>query len=184
MHVLLHSLPRTLQLATTDPCLCWRLLDTHGQVWVSLLWGHCSFLLDFVSWCTQSSVCVLQESISQSCVSAGSSMVGLMATSSKRTYSIPKLAAPRAPVPLAVHCWPIPRQEMLKHSSVSVFVGPWVVVHTRFVWALWASLAGMGFDSKHEFAPPTILLGLLLCPWTWGISTWPVQQSTNGFKFA
>ena len=22
-----------------------RLLDTHGQVWVSLLWGHCSFLL-------------------------------------------------------------------------------------------------------------------------------------------
>ena len=28
-----------------------------------------------------------------------------------------------------------------------------------FVWALWASLAGMGFDSKHDFAPPTILLG-------------------------
>ena len=22
-----------------------RLLDTHRQVWVSLLWGHCSFLL-------------------------------------------------------------------------------------------------------------------------------------------
>ena len=30
-------------------------------------------------------------------------------------------------------------------------------------------LAGMGFDSKHNFAPPTILLGLLLWPWTWGI---------------
>ena len=28
-----------------DPRLCWRLLDTHRQVWVSLLWGHCSFLL-------------------------------------------------------------------------------------------------------------------------------------------
>ena len=38
-----------------------------------------------------------------------------------------------------------------------------------FVWALWASLAGMGFDSKHNFAPPTILFGLLLCPWRWGI---------------
>ena len=25
------------------------------------------------------------------------------------------------------------------------------------------SLAGMGFGSKHDFAPPTILLGLLLC---------------------
>ena len=28
----------------------------------------------------------------------------------------------------------------------------------------------MGFDSKSEFAPPTIFLGLLLCPWMWGIS--------------
>ena len=31
--------------ATADPCLCQRLLDIHRQVWVSLLWGHCSFLL-------------------------------------------------------------------------------------------------------------------------------------------
>ena len=27
----------------------------------------------------------------------------------------------------------------------------------------------MGFDSKCNFAPPTILLGLLLFPWMWGI---------------
>ena len=40
------------------------------------------------------------------------------------------------------------------------------------------SLAGMGFDSKGEFAPPTILLGLLLCPWMWGIFSQPVKQST------
>ena len=39
----------------------------------------------------------------------------------------------------------------------------------HFVWALWASLAGMGFDSKHNFASPTILFRLLLCPWRWGI---------------
>ena len=32
------------------------------------------------------------------------------------------------------------------------------------------SLADMGFDSKYDFAPPTVLLGLLLCRWTWGIS--------------
>ena len=25
----------------------------------------------------------------------------------------------------------------------------------------------MGFDSKHEFTPPTSLLGLLPCPWVW-----------------
>ena len=31
--------------ATVDPHLCQRLLDTHRQVWLSLLWGLCSFLL-------------------------------------------------------------------------------------------------------------------------------------------
>ena len=31
--------------ATVNPCLCWRLLDTHRHVWLSLLWGNCSFLL-------------------------------------------------------------------------------------------------------------------------------------------
>ena len=40
MHTLPHSVPLTLQQATIDPRL-----DTHGQVWVSLLWGHCSLLL-------------------------------------------------------------------------------------------------------------------------------------------
>ena len=44
MDALLHS-PPTLQQATSDPRLCQRLLDTHRQVWVSLLWGHCSFFL-------------------------------------------------------------------------------------------------------------------------------------------
>ena len=37
--------PPTLQQATADPHLHRKLLDTHRQVWVSLLWGHCSFLL-------------------------------------------------------------------------------------------------------------------------------------------
>ena len=45
MHALLHSVPPALQQATTNPHLRWRPLDTHRQVWVSLLWGHCSFLL-------------------------------------------------------------------------------------------------------------------------------------------
>ena len=79
--------------------------------------------LSHESWCTHSSVCALQESTSQSSVSSGSSMVGLMETSSKRAYAIPKSAIPRASVPAAVHCWPVPPQEMLKHSSVSVSLG-------------------------------------------------------------
>ena len=41
---------------------------------------------------------------SQSCVSSGSSRVGLMVTPSKRTYAIPKSAAPKAPAPAAGHC--------------------------------------------------------------------------------
>ena len=31
--------------ATADPHFCQRLLDARGQVWVSLSWCHCSFLL-------------------------------------------------------------------------------------------------------------------------------------------
>ena len=35
----------TLQQATADSHLPWRLLDTHREFWVSLLWGHGSILL-------------------------------------------------------------------------------------------------------------------------------------------
>ena len=63
-----------------------------------------SLLLSPWSWCTEHSVCVLQESISQSCVTSGSSVVRLMVTSSKRAYAIPKSAAHRAPDPVAIHC--------------------------------------------------------------------------------
>ena len=118
MHALLHSVPPTLQQATANPCLCWRLLDTHRQVWVSLLWDHCSFLLGpqahkvlFVP-----SKCLFP----QSCVSSGGSMVGLMATFSKRAYAILRSAPSRAPESAAVHSWTIPPQETLKHSSVSI----------------------------------------------------------------
>ena len=80
------------------------LRETPGHSQASLgqsLVSHCSFLLSHGA---QGSVCALQESVSQSCVSSGSSMMGLMATSSKRAYAIPKSAAPRASVPVAVHC--------------------------------------------------------------------------------
>ena len=73
-----------------------------------------SLLLSPGSWCTQVSVCAHQESVSQSCVGSDGSMVGSMATSSKKAYAIPKSAAPRAPAPAAVHCWPVPPQKTLK----------------------------------------------------------------------
>ena len=78
-----------------------------------------SLFLSPMSRCTK--FChALQESISQSCVSYGRSIVGLMATTSKRAYAIP---TPRAPFPVADHCQTVPPQETLKHSSVSVSVG-------------------------------------------------------------
>ena len=73
----------------------------HGQVWVSLLWGHCSFLLGPG---VHKVLFVPSKSLfPQSCLNSGASMVGLMATSSKRAYAIPRSTAPRAPVPAAVH---------------------------------------------------------------------------------
>ena len=42
---LLYSVPLTLQQAIVSPRLHWRLLNTHRQVWFSLLWDQCSFLL-------------------------------------------------------------------------------------------------------------------------------------------
>ena len=95
---------RTATLSAPNPAaghcqhtLLQRPLDTHGQVWVSLLWVHCSFLLGPGVY----KVLFLpsRNLYPQSCVSSGGSMVGLMATSSKSTYAIPKSAAPRAPAP-------------------------------------------------------------------------------------
>ena len=102
------------------------------------------------------------------------SMVGLMATSSKHA-AWPRSAAARAPFPAAGHYWPmclqtipnIPRQAWL-----SLLWGPWCSWPKGFVWALRASLVSMGFDSKCNFTPPTVLLGLLLCPWVCCIFFW------------
>ena len=42
---LLLPVPLTPRQATVNPHLRQRLPNTHRQVWLSLLWGHCSFLL-------------------------------------------------------------------------------------------------------------------------------------------
>ena len=92
-----HSVPPTLQQATADPHLCQRLLDTHGQVWVGLLWGHCSFLLGpgvekvlFVS---------SKSLFRQSCVSSGDSMVALLATPSNKDLSHMQFCCTQSPCP-------------------------------------------------------------------------------------
>ena len=100
------------------------LLETPGHSQASLgqsLVG--SLLLSPGSWCAQGSVCALQESVSQSCVSSGSSVVGFMPTSSKRAYSIPRSTATRAPALQQSTADPYLRRRHSKHSSVSVSVG-------------------------------------------------------------
>ena len=111
---LLCLVPLTPQRATVDPHLPQRLVDTHRQVWLSLLWSDCSFLHG--SWCTQGFVVpskslfpwgflvlLLHPQVGNllqgprtsenfgkvvlqfmGCLPGGS-IVGLMATSSKRT---------------------------------------------------------------------------------------------------
>ena len=119
MHTLLHWVPPTLQQATAIPMPP---LETPGHSWASLgqfLVG--SLLLSPGSQCTQGFICALQDSVFQSCITSGGSLVGLIATSSKRAYAISRSIALGAPV--AGHCWPIPPQETLRHSSGSVFVG-------------------------------------------------------------
>ena len=131
MQVLLHSVPPTLQQATADPHLCWRLLDTHRQLWVSLLWGHCSFLL--VPDTHKVSFVPSKSLFPQSCLSSGSSMVGLMVTPPRRLMPYPGL----------LHAETLPLQQSTaypylcrRHSNpvlAQSLWGLWVLVHTRFV---------------------------------------------------
>ena len=121
----------TLQQATADPHLCRRLLDTHGQFWDSLLWGHCSFLLGpgvhKVSFVPSKSL------FPQSCVSSDSSILGLMATSYNGANDTTCSTAPRSPAPGTGHCQPLPLQETLKHSRLGLAQFLWgLLVHTRF----------------------------------------------------
>ena len=73
----------------------------HGQVWVSLLWSHYSFLLGpgvhKILFLPSKSLFL------QSYVTSGGSIVEPMATSSKRAYTISRSIAPKAPAPAAVH---------------------------------------------------------------------------------
>ena len=56
------------------------------------------------SWCTQGSVCALQESVSPVLCKFWWLYGELMVTSSKRAYAIPRFIALRAPALAAVHC--------------------------------------------------------------------------------
>ena len=120
---LLKSVPLTLQHATVEPCFHQRLPDTHRQV-------SCGVTVPF-SWVWYTRFySALQEYISQFYISSGRSLVGLMVTSSKRTYAIPKS---KAPVSAAFHCDPYLHRRCSNTVLSQSLWGPWVLVCTRFV---------------------------------------------------
>ena len=160
MQSLLYSVPPTLQQATIDLHLCWRLLDTHGQVWVSLLWGHCPFLLGPGM---HRVVCALQESVSPVLCKFWWLYGGVNGDLLQEGLCHTQVGCTQSPCPSS--------SPLLTRTSAGD-------TQTQFCLSLcgvsgsWCTqglspLAGMGFDSKCNFTPPTILLGLLFCPWMW-----------------
>ena len=156
----------TAALSAPDPaashCRPMSLLETPGHSQSSLGQSFVeSLLLSSGSWYAQGFVCALQESVSLVLCKFWGLYGGVM------------------PYPGLLHPEPLPLRQATadlylcrKHLNtvlVQSLWELWVLVCTSFVWALWAFLVGMGFDSKHDFSPPTVSLGLLLCSWTCGI---------------
>ena len=158
---LLHSVsrPRSRSPPTHAPTRdSWTLMGKSGPV-------SCGITAPF-SWAlgTQGYVCALQESVSPVLcrfwwlygeVNGNPLKEGLCHTQVYWTQS-------PCSSPLLTHT-------SARDTQTQFWLSLWVLVCTRFVWALRASLAGMGFDSKHNFTLRTIFLGLLLCPWMWSI---------------
>ena len=157
----MHSVPLTLQQATADPHLCWRLMDTQRQVWISLLWGHCFFLPGPVA---HKVLFVPSKSLFlQSCVSFGSSVMGLMMTSSKRTYAIPRSDVPE-PLPL----WQATADQQLHRR------------HSNTILLSFCEVSG-SWCAKGFFEPSEHLW------WVWGLiltMIQPLLPSCWGFSFA
>ena len=128
-------------------------------------------------------------------------MVGLMATSSKRTYAI---STPRAPDPVADHCRCVPPQEVLRQFCLSLcgVPGSWctqaLCEPSELLWRksglilnanlpLLQSCWGFSFLLTAASVPTGVFLTLAvgylhlagpaklsLCCWTWGSGTWYV----------
>ena len=126
--------------------------DTHGQVWVSLFWGHFSFLMDpdahNVLFVLSKSLFLVLCKFWWLCGGVNGDLLqeGLWHTGLLHPESLPLW---QSTADLNFH-----RRHSNTVQSQSLW-GLWVLVHTRFVWTLWAALAGMGFHSKFKFPPPS-----------------------------
>ena len=101
--------------------------ETPGQSHVSL--GQSlgvSLLLSPGSWCAQSFVCALQESVSQSCVSSGTTIVGKWQAPPRGLMPYPSLLYPE-PLPLQqTWIWHKPswrRSRLIPHRAARTYTG-------------------------------------------------------------
>ena len=145
-------------------------LETPEHSWASLgqsLVG--SLLLSPGSWCAQGFVCVLQESVSPVLCKFWQLHGGVNGYFLQRGLCHTQVYCTQSPCPCSS---PLLTCTSAGDSQTPFWLSlcgvSWSWYSQGFVWALWASLAGMGFDSKHDFAIPSIFLGLLLCPWILG----------------
>ena len=120
MRALLHSVPPTLQQATTDPRLHWRLLDTPRQVWVSLLWGHAPF-----SWVlVQARFCLCPSRVYFPVLCKSWPLYGgVNGDLLQEGLCHTQVCCTQGPCPCGNPLLTRTLQEKLKPSSVSVYVG-------------------------------------------------------------
>ena len=153
--------------------------ETPGHSWASLGQSLVGSLLLFPgSWCTQGSVGALPESVSSVLCNFWWPYGGVNGDLLQEGLCHTQACCTQSPCPcgspLLTHtsAGDTQTQFCLNPCGVS---GPWC---TQAMFELRLSLVGMGFDSKRNFAPPTILLGLLLCPWMWDIFSKSLQHCT------
>ena len=117
------------------------------------------------SWCTQAFVCALQKSVSPVLCKFWHLYGGVNGDLLQEGLCHIQVYCAQSPCPRS--------SSLLTSTSAGD-------TQTQFwpnlggvsgFWCTQALLTSMGFDSKCNFTPPTILLGLL-CPWTWGIFFW------------
>ena len=175
MQALLHSVPTAMQQATIDTHLCGRILDTPGQVWVSLLWGRCSFLLG-------PSVHKVLSVPPRVCFPVLCKLwqryAGANGDLLEEDLCHTQVYGTQSPCP-----WGQPLLTCTSSGDTQTQLwliscgasGSWCVQgffepSDHLWWGKWIKL--ISFNSKSDFAPLIILLELLLCPWTWDIFFW------------
>ena len=127
-----------------------------------------SLLLSPGSWCTQGSVCALQESVSPVLCKFwqlyGGANGDLLQEGLCHTQVCCTQSSCPCDGPLLTRTSTGDIQTQFWLSLCVSWCAQGLFEPSEHLW--W-----MGFDSKCNFAPPTVLLGFLLCPWMWGISS-------------